>query len=72
MSLPYSRLLTLGLITALLAAGCGQKGNLYLPNQKKKVPAAQPSPNTQAQPDASPSTGSPSNSPIAPAAGSPP
>jgi predicted small lipoprotein YifL len=34
-------------IVAILAAcsglsGCGQKGNLYLPNQNKKVPAAQP------------------------------
>jgi predicted small lipoprotein YifL len=36
---------------ALALSGCGQKGNLYLPNQKKKVPAAQPQPNTQAQPD---------------------
>jgi predicted small lipoprotein YifL len=35
----------------LLLAGCGQKGNLYLPNQKKKVPASQPRPDTQAQPD---------------------
>jgi predicted small lipoprotein YifL len=35
-------LATLGLSVAL--AGCGQKGNLYLPNQKKKVPVAQPQP----------------------------
>jgi predicted small lipoprotein YifL len=36
---------------ALALSGCGQKGNLYLSNQKKKVPATQPQPNTQAQPD---------------------
>jgi predicted small lipoprotein YifL len=35
-------------------AGCGQKGNLYLPNQKKKVPATQPQPNAQPQPEAQP------------------
>jgi len=40
-------------ICALALSGCGQKGNLYLPNQKKKVPATQPQPNTQAQPDSS-------------------
>jgi predicted small lipoprotein YifL len=39
----------------LSVAGCGQKGNLYLPSQqKKKVPATQPDtpapPDTQAQP----------------------
>jgi predicted small lipoprotein YifL len=37
----------------LSAAGCGQKGNLYLPSQqKKKVPTTQApaQPNTQAQP----------------------
>jgi predicted small lipoprotein YifL len=29
-------------------AGCGQKGNLYLPGQqKKKVPTSQPQPNSQ-------------------------
>ena len=53
MKVACSRLVALGLITAVLAVGCGQKGNLYLPN-KKKIPATQPSPNTQAQPDASP------------------
>jgi predicted small lipoprotein YifL len=31
----------------LALAGCGQKGNLYLPNQKKKVPATQPQPEAQ-------------------------
>jgi predicted small lipoprotein YifL len=41
---------------ALALGGCGQKGNLYLPNQKKKVPAAQPQPNTQAQPQVQPDT----------------
>jgi predicted small lipoprotein YifL len=29
---------------AIALAGCGQKGNLYLPNQKKKIPAATPAP----------------------------
>jgi predicted small lipoprotein YifL len=33
-----------GVSCALALGGCGQKGNLYLPNQKKKVPAAQPQP----------------------------
>ena len=34
----------------LSAAGCGQKGNLYLPSQKKKVPTTQSPPDTPAQP----------------------
>jgi predicted small lipoprotein YifL len=29
---------------SLVLAGCGQKGNLYLPNQKKKVPSTQTPP----------------------------
>jgi predicted small lipoprotein YifL len=33
-------------LAALASAGCGQKGNLYLPNQKKPVPATRPQPNT--------------------------
>jgi predicted small lipoprotein YifL len=41
---------------SLVLAGCGQKGNLYLPNQKKKVPTtqtpAQPMPQPQPAPDA--------------------
>jgi predicted small lipoprotein YifL len=46
-------------LIALIAAGmllasCGQKGNLYLPNQKKKVPATAPQPATSAPPAASP------------------
>jgi predicted small lipoprotein YifL len=52
----------LGVIAAigacLAVAGCGQKGNLYLPNQKKKVPTTQPAPNTQAQPSAPPGSSS--------------
>jgi predicted small lipoprotein YifL len=39
--------LLLGLGACLALAGCGQKGNLYLPNQKKKVPATQPQPESQ-------------------------
>jgi len=38
-----------GIVIALAAvgsAGCGQKGNLYLPNQKKPVPATRPQPAT--------------------------
>jgi predicted small lipoprotein YifL len=56
------------LLSLILAAGaclslgaCGQKGNLYLPNQKKKVPASQPQPNTAASPDASQSSTPPSS-----------
>ena len=41
---------------SLVLAGCGQKGNLYLPNQKKKVPTtqtpAQPMPQPPPAPDA--------------------
>jgi predicted small lipoprotein YifL len=33
-------------LAALSCAGCGQKGNLYLPNQKKPVPATQQQPNS--------------------------
>jgi len=29
------------MLATLTLSGCGQKGNLYLPNQKKKVPATQ-------------------------------
>jgi predicted small lipoprotein YifL len=32
------------LSAAVALAGCGQKGNLYLPNQKKKVPTSTPAP----------------------------
>jgi predicted small lipoprotein YifL len=38
----------------LLLSGCGQKGNLYLPNQKKRVPTPPAQPNTEAQPQAMP------------------
>jgi len=49
-------LAAIAMIAACLsAAGCGQKGNLYLPNQKKKVPTTQP--NTQAPPDTPPQPG---------------
>jgi predicted small lipoprotein YifL len=41
-------LAALGVCVAL--AGCGQKGVLYLPNQKKKVPAPQPQPESQPSP----------------------
>jgi predicted small lipoprotein YifL len=33
-------------LAGLACAGCGQKGNLYLPNQKKPVPATRPQPNS--------------------------
>ncbi|HEX2790127.1 MAG TPA: lipoprotein [Steroidobacteraceae bacterium] len=57
-----SRLVLLGALTALVFAGatltaCGQKGQLYLPSQKKsKVPATQQPQDTQpppAQPESS-------------------
>ncbi len=37
------------IVIACALAGCGQKGKLYLPNQKKQVPAVT-QPDTQAQP----------------------
>ena len=40
---------------SLVLAGCGQKGNLYLPNQKKKVPATAPQTQPQPAPPAPPS-----------------
>jgi predicted small lipoprotein YifL len=45
---------------SLTLAGCGQKGNLYLPNQKKKVPSA---PQTQPQPAPPAPPGDPPASP---------
>ena len=48
---PAPLLVLVVLAGALL--GCGQKGNLYLPNQKKKVPAP-PTQGTQAQPQTTP------------------
>lgn len=40
-----AKIAILSAITLSLAlAGCGQKGNLYLPNQKKKVPSTQTAP----------------------------
>jgi predicted small lipoprotein YifL len=50
----------LAILTGL--TGCGQKGNLYLPNQKKKVPATTPQPETPATPSTptSPGTAAPS------------
>ena len=40
---------------SVMLAGCGQKGNLYLPNQKKKVPSAAPQTQPQPAPPAPPS-----------------
>jgi predicted small lipoprotein YifL len=40
---------------SLALAGCGQKGNLYLPNQKKKVPGNAPQSQPQPAPPAPPS-----------------
>jgi len=43
-------------------AGCGQKGQLYLPSQKKKVPPTQQPPGTPGAtpaPDATPSAPAP-------------
>lgn len=50
-----AKIAILSAITISLAlAGCGQKGNLYLPNQKKKVPSTQtPAAQTPAAPDES-------------------
>jgi predicted small lipoprotein YifL len=48
-------LLMLG--TSLCLTGCGQKGNLYLPNQKKKVPTTQPQPASQPPPASGSSSG---------------
>jgi predicted small lipoprotein YifL len=67
-----ARLPALVVLAALLAggslAGCGQKGQLYLPNQKKsKVPPIQ----TQPPSDTPPSTPRDA-SPETPPAGSPP
>jgi predicted small lipoprotein YifL len=63
---PTSKMRTRTLLPLLVAlgagialAGCGQKGNLYLPNQKKKVPATA-APPTQPQPAAAPA---PANQP---------
>jgi predicted small lipoprotein YifL len=39
---------------SLVLAGCGQKGNLYLPNQKKKVPTTQPPAQPMPQPPPTP------------------
>jgi predicted small lipoprotein YifL len=39
---------------SLMLAGCGQKGNLYLPNQKKKVPSTAPQTQPQPAPPAPP------------------
>jgi predicted small lipoprotein YifL len=58
----------------LMLGGCGQKGALYLPQQKKtKVPPTQsnPSPETPAAPEAAPDTTAPS-APGPPAATAPP
>jgi predicted small lipoprotein YifL len=57
----YQTIATIALMAACLsAAGCGQKGNLYLPNQKKKVPTTQAPPDIPAQPgtQAQPDSGS--------------
>jgi predicted small lipoprotein YifL len=51
-------LLASGVLACALLAACGQKGNLYLPSQKKKVPAPQTTPDTQAQPNSAPAGGS--------------
>jgi predicted small lipoprotein YifL len=44
------------MVTAIGASacltGCGQKGNLYLPNQKKKVPTTTSQPDTPPTPPA--------------------
>jgi predicted small lipoprotein YifL len=37
-------------LASICLAGCGQKGNLYLPNQKKKVPTTTSQPDTPAAP----------------------
>ena len=45
-----ARILTRTLVALAIACallGCGQRGKLYLPNQKKKVPAPPTQPNTQ-------------------------
>jgi predicted small lipoprotein YifL len=55
--IPTPRRAVLALLTALgvcvALGGCGQKGVLYLPNQKKKVPPTQPQPESQPSPAAS-------------------
>jgi predicted small lipoprotein YifL len=63
-------------LAALLAggslAGCGQKGQLYLPNQKKsKVPPIQTQPPQDTPSDTPPATPTDA-SPETPPAGSPP
>jgi predicted small lipoprotein YifL len=37
-------------LASICLAGCGQKGNLYLPNQKKKVPTTTSQPDTPSAP----------------------
>jgi len=37
-------------LAGICLAGCGQKGNLYLPNQKKKVPTTASQPDTPSAP----------------------
>jgi predicted small lipoprotein YifL len=46
--------------SGLMLSGCGQKGNLYLPNQKQKVPASKPQNPAPAQtsPNSPPATSS--------------
>jgi predicted small lipoprotein YifL len=62
----YQTFATIAILGACLGlAACGQKGSLYLPNQKKKVPTTQAPPDTPAQPgtQAQPNTQVQPNSP---------
>lgn len=47
-------LIAIAVCIGLGLAGCGQKGNLYLPNQKKKVPTPTTQPDSQTQPSGPP------------------
>jgi predicted small lipoprotein YifL len=58
-SSPRTRILWVALTATVCASlalgGCGQKGNLYLPNQKTKVPGNAPQSQPQPAPPAPPS-----------------
>jgi predicted small lipoprotein YifL len=59
-------LAALAIAATLALAGCGQKGNLYLPNQKKKVPAPVAGPDQTPQPSAAPLPAAPPAAPPPP------
>jgi len=61
------RVALLALVACFGVASCGQKGNLYLPNQKKKVPTTAPQPDTPPSP-ASPPPAPPATQPDLPSA----